>query len=135
MYPTFYLQIMKEENKRRRLYYVDGGDESWGNWMRYVNCARYEEEQNLIAYQYVGDIYYRTIAPIHTGKELLVWYGREYAKELGIMDFHRKELNQQAAPPAPTYNSIVVPAGDIQPVQLDTSQSGQYSCTCTVQHK
>ena len=52
--------------------------------MRYVNCARNESEQNLIAYQYRGQIYYRSFKPIHPGKELLVYYGEEYAKELGI---------------------------------------------------
>ena len=52
--------------------------------MRYVNCARNESEQNLIAYQYRGQIYYRSFKPIHPGTELLVYYGEEYAKDLGI---------------------------------------------------
>ena len=53
------------------------------NWMRYVNCARNEAEQNLIAYQYRGQIYYRSIKEIQPGKELLVYYGEEYAKGVG----------------------------------------------------
>ena len=52
--------------------------------MRYVNCARNEAEQNLVAYQYRSQIYYRSFKPIPAGTELLVFYGEEYAKELGI---------------------------------------------------
>ncbi|KAM6151590.1 histone-lysine N-methyltransferase PRDM7-like [Rhynchocyon petersi] len=64
--------------------YVDGSDESWANWMRYVNCARNEEEQNLVAYQYHRQIFYRTFRTIQPGCELLVWYGDEYGEKLGI---------------------------------------------------
>jgi len=52
--------------------------------MRFVNCARNEAEQNLISFQYHGDIYYHTIKHVTPGSELLVWYGEEYAKELGL---------------------------------------------------
>lgn len=51
---------------------------------RYVNCARNEEEQNLVAFQYHAEIYYRTCKVIQPQTELLVWYGEEYGKELGI---------------------------------------------------
>ena len=52
--------------------------------MRFINCARNEAEQNLISFQYHGVIYYRTIKHVTPGSELLVWYGEEYAKELGL---------------------------------------------------
>ena len=52
--------------------------------MRFVNCARNEAEQNLISFQYHGDIYYRTIKHVTPGSELLVWYGEQYAMELGL---------------------------------------------------
>ncbi|XP_076989466.1 histone-lysine N-methyltransferase PRDM7 [Tamandua tetradactyla] len=71
--------------KGRNCYeYVDGKDESWSNWMRYVNCARDDEEQNLVAFQYHRQIFYRTCRTIQPGCELLVWYGDEYGQELGI---------------------------------------------------
>ena len=38
----------------------------------------------MVAYQHRGDIYYRTFRNIHPGDELLVWYGEEYARDLGI---------------------------------------------------
>uniref|UniRef100_A0A4W5R006 SET domain-containing protein n=1 Tax=Hucho hucho TaxID=62062 RepID=A0A4W5R006_9TELE len=41
---------------------------------RYVNCARSEEVQNLLAFQYRGGILYRCCKPIAVGEELLVWY-------------------------------------------------------------
>ena len=53
--------------------------------MRYVNCACNEAEQNLVAYQYCGQIYYRSFKTISPGQELLVFYGEEYASELGIV--------------------------------------------------
>ncbi|XP_002683924.6 histone-lysine N-methyltransferase PRDM9 [Bos taurus] len=64
--------------------YVDGKDTSLANWMRYVNCARDDEEQNLVALQYHGQIFYRTCRVVRPGCELLVWYGDEYGEELGI---------------------------------------------------
>ncbi|XP_008562352.1 PREDICTED: probable histone-lysine N-methyltransferase PRDM7, partial [Galeopterus variegatus] len=71
--------------KGRNCYeYVDGKDQSQANWMRYVNCARDDEEQNLVAFQYRGQIFYRTCQVIRPGCELLVWYGDEYGQELGI---------------------------------------------------
>ncbi|XP_042175438.1 histone-lysine N-methyltransferase PRDM9 isoform X2 [Oncorhynchus tshawytscha] len=64
--------------------YIDAKRDTHSNWMRYVNCARNEEEQNLVAFQYRGGILYRCCKPIAVGEELLVWYGEEYARDLGI---------------------------------------------------
>ncbi|KAF5894029.1 histone-lysine N-methyltransferase PRDM9-like, partial [Clarias magur] len=61
--------------------YIDGAREVHANWMRYVNCAR-NDEQNLVAFQYRGEILYRCCRPINPGQELLVWYEEEYAKDL-----------------------------------------------------
>ncbi|KAM5301641.1 PR domain-containing protein 11-like [Glossophaga mutica] len=51
--------------------------------MRYVNCARDDGEQNLVAFQYHRQIFYRTCRVIRPGCELLVWFGEEYGQELG----------------------------------------------------
>ncbi|XP_048876108.1 zinc finger protein 345-like isoform X1 [Brienomyrus brachyistius] len=64
--------------------YIDARRETHSNWMRYVNCARDEEEQNLVAFQHKGNILYRCCKPIAPGQELLVWYGEDYAKDLGM---------------------------------------------------
>ena len=64
---------------------VDGKDQTKGNWMRFINCARHEEEQNLVAFQYHGCIYYRAFKPIEPGTELLVWYGNDYVEEMEVL--------------------------------------------------
>jgi len=53
---------------------VDGRDEQHSNWMRFVNCARDDKEQNLVAMQFRGEIYYKACVPVEAGSELLVWY-------------------------------------------------------------
>ncbi|XP_066228617.1 histone-lysine N-methyltransferase PRDM9-like [Saccopteryx leptura] len=74
-------QITKGRNCHE---YVDEKDESWANWMRYVNCARDDEEQNLVAFQYRRQIFYQTCQVIKTDCELLVWDGDKYGQKLGI---------------------------------------------------
>ncbi|XP_052226334.1 histone-lysine N-methyltransferase PRDM9-like isoform X2 [Dreissena polymorpha] len=63
---------------------VDAQNKATSNWMRYVNCAMTEADQNLVAFQYKGGIYYCTFKPVSPGEELLVYYGYQYARELGI---------------------------------------------------
>ena len=40
-------------------YFIDGSDENFANWMKFVNCAKTKSEQNMVAYQYDKEIYYR----------------------------------------------------------------------------
>ena len=65
-------------------FFIDGHNPANSNWMRFVNCARNEDEQNMIAFQFKGQMYYRTFKNVYSGCELLVWYGDDYARELGI---------------------------------------------------
>lgn len=65
-------------------YLIDASDPSHSNWMRFVNCARNEEEQNAAAFQYEEQIFYRTCKSVYPGSEVLVWYGDQYASELGV---------------------------------------------------
>lgn len=86
-----YTQIRRDGHKPC---YINGRDETTSNWLRFINCARNEEEQNMVSYQHCGQIYYRTFKDIQPGMELLVWYGEEYAKELGIStEFTSKSCN------------------------------------------
>ncbi|XP_053478193.1 histone-lysine N-methyltransferase PRDM9-like [Ictalurus furcatus] len=64
--------------------YIDAKRQMNANWMRYVNCARSDEEKNLVAFQYQGGIFYRCCRTIKPGRELLVWYEEDYAKDLGL---------------------------------------------------
>ena len=52
--------------------------------MAKVNCPNKTEAQNLVGFQLAGQIYYRAMMNIPNGKELLVWYGKTYAEEMGI---------------------------------------------------
>ena len=81
----------------RVVYYINGKDERYGNWLRYINCSRTEKEQNLVAFQYHSQIYYRAYKDINKNDELLVWYGDEYAKDLGIME--DEEISEVASFP------------------------------------
>ncbi|XP_058515271.1 histone-lysine N-methyltransferase PRDM7-like [Ochotona princeps] len=71
--------------------YVDGKDTSLANWMRYVNCACNDEEQNLVAFHYHRHIFYRTCQVIKAGCELLIWYGYENGQKLGIKGSNEKK--------------------------------------------
>ncbi|CAH3014629.1 unnamed protein product, partial [Porites evermanni] len=66
------------------LYYIDGQDENKSSWMRFIRCARYGSEQNMFAFQYSGNIYYRAFKDIPAGTELLVWYDDNYPQYMGI---------------------------------------------------
>ncbi|XP_078355466.1 putative histone-lysine N-methyltransferase PRDM6 [Oculina patagonica] len=65
-------------------HYIDGRDENCSSWMRFIRCARHKGEQNLFAFQYNGNIYYRAFKDIPTGTELLVWYDEQYPMYMGI---------------------------------------------------
>ena len=81
---SFILQLIQIAKSGKFKHFIDGADESYSNWMRFVNCARFEEEQNLMAFQLRGDIYYRSYKVIPPNTELLVWYGDDYAEDLGV---------------------------------------------------
>ncbi|XP_064595822.1 histone-lysine N-methyltransferase PRDM9-like [Liolophura sinensis] len=82
-------------------HFVDASNPELSNWMRFVNCARTESEQNLTAFQYMGEVYYRSHVDIEEGQELLVWYGADYGTELGIRRLDlKKSANGRAGPSA-----------------------------------
>ncbi|XP_028822143.1 PR domain zinc finger protein 14 [Denticeps clupeoides] len=67
----------------RLSHFVDGRGAS-GNWMSLVKCARFPEEQNLVALQVQGQIFYEACKEVRPEHELLVWYGDCYVQFLGI---------------------------------------------------
>lgn len=75
------LQIYEND---KLLHYIDGNDENNSSWMRFICCARHMGEQNLYAFQYNKEIYYRAFATIPAGEELLVWYEDTYPQYMGI---------------------------------------------------
>ncbi|XP_052214571.1 histone-lysine N-methyltransferase PRDM9-like isoform X1 [Dreissena polymorpha] len=75
-------QIYKEGKES---HFVDAQNKATSNWMRYVNCAMTETDQNLVAFQYKGGIYYCTFKPVSPGDELLVWNRDDYTRELDLI--------------------------------------------------
>ncbi|RXM27531.1 PR domain zinc finger protein 1 [Acipenser ruthenus] len=63
-------------------HFIDGFNEEKSNWMRYVNPAHSQQEQNLAACQNGTNIYFYTVKPIPANQELLVWYCPEFAERL-----------------------------------------------------
>uniref|UniRef100_A0A8D9AD89 Histone-lysine N-methyltransferase PRDM9 n=1 Tax=Cacopsylla melanoneura TaxID=428564 RepID=A0A8D9AD89_9HEMI len=82
---TWEIKYDRTENKRN--HFIDASDSQHSNWMRYVNCARNAYEENLVAFQYKGRVFYRVTKHIPPMVELLVNYGNEYCKRLFI-DIH-----------------------------------------------
>ncbi|KAG8183756.1 hypothetical protein JTE90_029336 [Oedothorax gibbosus] len=74
-------QIMK---RKKPVHFVEAAHTKESNWLRYINCAISEDQQNLVAFQYHKQIYYKTYKPVMPYTELLVWYGDNFAQELGI---------------------------------------------------
>jgi hypothetical protein len=65
-------------------HYLDAHNIETSNFLRWINCARTPQEENVIVCECKGKIYYKTIRDILPGQELLVYYGASYAKELDI---------------------------------------------------
>ncbi|MFT7809183.1 PR domain zinc finger protein 14-like [Arapaima gigas] len=96
--------VMWEIFENGRLsHFVDGGG-TGGNWMSMVKCARFPEEQNLLAIQSHGQIFYEACKEIQAKQELLVWYGDCYVQFLGI-PLTLKELGNEGKELIPTEDS------------------------------
>jgi hypothetical protein len=88
-------------NEENADFYIDGVNENNSNWLRYVNTARYREEQNVFSLLFNDTVYYITIKDIEPETELLVWYGYKYAKWLNIfvVETSAHDWDHDYAPP------------------------------------
>ena len=50
--------------------FVDAWSEADSNWLRWVNTARWVEEQNMMAIEYMGRVFYFLIKDVNPGEEL-----------------------------------------------------------------
>ncbi|XP_043221236.1 zinc finger protein 37A-like isoform X3 [Amphibalanus amphitrite] len=101
---------------------VNAEDSSCSNWLRRVNCARSEEEQNLTAFQHKGLVYFRTSKPIPRGSELLVYYGDDSARELTV----HSETSGESVTSSPAGPSSSGFGGTLQCPHCDFSCLGQH---------
>ncbi|XP_072045870.1 uncharacterized protein [Amphiura filiformis] len=65
-------------------HYIDTTDEQVSNWMMFVKLARTEKDQNLVAHQQGGTVYFTSIKTIECGEELYVWYCKDYSVWQGV---------------------------------------------------
>ncbi|CAM4459406.1 unnamed protein product [Caretta caretta] len=65
-------------------FYIITTDENECNWMMFVHRARNREEQNLVAYPHDGKMYFCTSRDIPPEQELLFYYSRDYARQIGV---------------------------------------------------
>ena len=77
-------------------HFVDGRNAKKSNWLRYANCASSREIQNLSAIQIDDEIYYSADKDIEANTELLVWYGDNYAQELGLISHNSRSSHLTA---------------------------------------
>lgn len=69
------------------LFYIDACELDTSNWTRFVNCGRYEKDNNIIAHQLFTDFFYQTTRKIKPKEELETDYGKRYREMiLGWVD-------------------------------------------------
>ncbi|XP_044297057.1 PR domain zinc finger protein 4 isoform X2 [Varanus komodoensis] len=81
-------------------FYIITTDEHECNWMMFVRKARTQEEQNLVAYPHDGKIYFCTSRDIPPDHELLFYYSRDYARQIGVPehpDMHTCHCGKECA--------------------------------------
>lgn len=65
--------VYKIVSKERETLLLDTQQEELSNWMIFVRPAEKKAEQNLVAFQYKGDIYFATIKVCMIS--VVLWYG------------------------------------------------------------
>ncbi|KAJ6658908.1 hypothetical protein lerEdw1_019544 [Lerista edwardsae] len=81
-------------------FYIITTDENECNWMMFVRKARNREEQNLVAYPHDGKIYFCSSRDIPPEQELLFYYSRDYARQIGVPeqpDVHTCQCGKECA--------------------------------------
>lgn len=79
--------------------------------MRFIRCARHKDEQNLYAFQYNGNIYYRAFKDIPLGTEMLVWYDENYPMYMGIpLGIHVDEVYETSNTSTAQCKKFIIPS-------------------------
>uniref|UniRef100_K1QE21 Uncharacterized protein n=1 Tax=Magallana gigas TaxID=29159 RepID=K1QE21_MAGGI len=76
------------------IHIINATDPINGDWTRYVNCARYLEEQNLVSVQ-------EGTQDIPSGEELLTWFERSKIKRNGSGDKNEEKPIKGKGTPSP----------------------------------
>lgn len=89
-----FLSCFKVFHEGEVSYFIDGKYEL-KNWLKFVNCARSEREQNLIVVQDGFRVFFEVTCDIFEGTELLVWYGDSYLKYMGLPITMKEKISPQ----------------------------------------
>ena len=84
--PTYSWSIFKYNKKGKTTYntligYIDGSNDKYANWSRYVNCGEKDVDNNMEADQNYDKLYYIALRDIYPGEELFIDYGIEYRRD------------------------------------------------------
>lgn len=85
---TSYSWIIYEDDEEERMHFIDASSPAKSNWLRYVNCARNVQEENVKPVICDGLVFYMTTKNIGPNTELLTWYGENDGRSLGITRRH-----------------------------------------------
>jgi hypothetical protein len=79
-------EIFKFNKKGKTKYtgpigYLDGSNDKYSNWSKYVNCSNNRSGNNMEPDQHYKKLYYIALRDIKEGEELFIDYGEGYRKD------------------------------------------------------
>ncbi|XP_053373954.1 PR domain-containing protein 11-like [Mercenaria mercenaria] len=77
----------RDGEDRADIVWIDAKDVSLSNWLRYFNTPTTIAMENVVAFQFKGEMFYQVFKSIQPGTEMLIWYGENYGDYLKIEEF------------------------------------------------
>ncbi|XP_077344145.1 histone-lysine N-methyltransferase MECOM isoform X5 [Lithobates pipiens] len=87
--PQFGWEILDEHGNVK--FCIDASQPDVGNWLKFIRFAGYYHQHNLVAYQLNDQLFYRVVADIEPGEELLLFMKSEdYTHATMAPDIHEE---------------------------------------------